>query len=328
MTWEESEKRIFLSRIYELKARKAYEQMEEEVKTALERYPSDPNFQVLLAEVHYRRGRRAQARTLLGSLEDCARHLAEFQALQATLQIEQRQYRQALESYRQAHSIRPSDFYLKRQADCLLHLGSHREAVALLRALPNSEQDRYALSSLARAYEAEGRIEEALACYDRVLELAPDNSFAASRALKLRAQGKQKEELEQEVDRMLRLPSKKQDCSLLKLKAEQLRDKGECAEAAQIYGKLAELAPEAERDFYRRSLAYTCYRGGLYEDAYPLLVRLVEENPDDPCLRNTLLAAARKLGRSRELAPFFRGLAGQSPAHRRLYGVARKLKNL
>ena len=70
MSCQVSRIRILLSRIYDLKRKRAYREMEEEVRIALDRYPSKPKLQVLLAEARWRLGRCREAQGLLNQLED------------------------------------------------------------------------------------------------------------------------------------------------------------------------------------------------------------------------------------------------------------------
>ena len=325
VSWQASETQILLSRIYNLKQESAYREMEEEVQIALDRYPSNPQFQVLLAEARWRLGRRPEAEQLLDQLENEARALPDFHALKGATQLARQEYQAALESFRIAYSLKASPFFVKRQADCLLHLRRYEEALALLRQLDRSRPDAYLLSSMARAYEGLGQKDEAIVCYDRILQLRPGDSFARSRRIKLKAAEKDGGTARGELDRMLRLPSRRQDSALLRVKADQLKAQGQFAKAAEIYQKLVDLASDGERDFFQRSLAFAYYKAELYEEAYPLLCQQFQQRPQDPYLRSSLLTAGKRLGRTQELADFLFGLARLTSANRFLFGVARKL---
>ncbi len=325
MDWNQSERRIFLSRIFALKQKRQFDEMEEEVQTALERFPSDAEFQVLLADALMHTGRASEAQKVLDDMGDSGQGLASYHAMQASLQFQHHRYKEALESFRCAHSIRPSEFYLKRQADCLLAMGRREQALALLVQLPGRDTDPYILGAMARAHEGLGNLEEARKCYEDVLRVSPGDSYAESRVLQLKASGKDEGTAEREVDRLLRMPSRKDDPALLEVKIQQLKKKGDYQGVAEIYSRLAQAGPENQRDFYRRSLAFAYYRAGMIVEAFALLRDLIEERPQDAYIRSTLVASARKLGRQKELAGFFFGLARKSPAHHHFFGVARKL---
>ena len=325
VSWQSSEIRILLSRIYELKRQRSYQGMEEEVRVALDRHPSNLRFQVLLAEARWSLGRRQEAQELLNQLEDRAQSLPDFHAFKGTTQLARKEYEGALESFRIAFSLKGSPFFLKRQADCLLGLGRHEQALALLGQLDRAHPDAYALSALARAYEGIGRVAEAMSCYEEILQLKPDNDFAKARLLKLKATKKDGKTVRKELDRMLRLPSSRRDSALLRVKADQLKAEGRYGEAAEIYRELVGLASGEDRDFFERSLAFAYYKAEIYEEAYPLLRQQFERRPQDPYLRSCLLTTGRRLGRTQELADFLFGLARQKSANHFLFGVARKL---
>lgn len=324
--WRESEKSIFLARIYRLKGQKAYPQMEEEAKAALERYPGEALFRLLLADAFHHQGRPGEAEAIVEDLQESAQQLALFHALRGDLQVRHKDFTGALESFRQAQTLQDSPYYVKRQADCLLQLGRFAEALANLRRLPPDEDDPYLWNSLARAYEGLGELPKAEECYGRLLKLQPGNSFARAAMLRLKSSGREEAAVEKELDRMLRMPSRRDDPALLRLKADQLKKQGRFEEAARLYAQLVESSAGPDSEFYWRLLAFAHHKAGNAQEAYPLLCRLVEKNALDSYARNALITAGRKLGRGRELVDFFLTLARQSEANRPLFGVARKLR--
>ncbi len=325
MDWRESEKGIFLSRIYDLKRRRQFERFEEEIQTALERYPDDARFRVLLAEAHWARGRRGQAEALVAEIADSAQSIDSFHSLKATIQMARRQYPAALESYRSAHALKPGPFYLKRQADCLLQLKRFDEAWGILQSLAQQE-DIYWLGAAARAMEGMGRPREAERHYRRILELSPQDSYARAQLLKLSMAEAEPETADREVDRMLRVPSRRNDAALLRVKADQLRARGSHREASEIYQKLVDLASGREKAFYKRLLAFSYYKAGMDEQAHPLLLELVRERPRDSYLRSTLIALARRRKDLAAVADFFAQLARETPTNEFLFGVAQKIR--
>lgn len=324
MGWRDSEKRIFLSKIYELKKRRDYPRMEEEVQTALDRHPGDLRFKELLAEANWALGRRSQAAALLREIEEKAVQRDSFQSLKGTMQLAAGKSEAALESFRAAYALRSQPFYLKRQADCLLQLKRFEDAWALLRRLPDQD-DPYCLGASARALEGMGRIEEARRLYQKILDRTPGDNFARSRLLRLSVKSRDESDPVAEVDRMLRLPSRRNDKALLKLKADQLRERSRFEEAAEVYEKLALLTSGKERVFFRRQLAFSCYKARLDDKAYPLLLELVEAEPRDAYLRSTLIGLAKRRGSVSEVAGFLAGLARKASSNAFLWGIVKKL---
>ncbi|MEE8587448.1 MAG: tetratricopeptide repeat protein, partial [Acidobacteriota bacterium] len=217
-------------------------------------------------------------------------------------------------------------FYLKRQADSLISLKRYPEAFALLKQLDDRDTNPFILSSLARCHEGLGQNEEARRCYQALLRIRPGDDFASSRLLQLKVEEKRPEEAEQELDRMLRVPSRRDDPALLKVKAEQMKKRGDFAAAADIYSRLAEGCDSGQRLFYQRMSAFALNKAGRSEEAWAAFRKLIDKDPGDHYVRSALISAARKLGRDAELAEFFESLARQSPANRPLFGVARKIR--
>ncbi len=324
MNWRNSEKRILLSRIFELRHKKAFREMQEEVETALDRYPDDVLFQTLLVESWWLSGREVEAMAALDDLEEKAQQLDKFQSLKGSMLDRQGRHEKALEAYRSAHSLRPSAFYLKRQADCLLHLKRHREALALLRRCP--DDDPYVLGALGRAWEGLDEREQALQAYKKILQIQPDDSYARSQLLRLRVEGKEDTNALRELDRMLRVPSRKNDPALLKVKADALKKQGDFGAAADAYKELVLQTRGPQKHFYRKAQAFAAYRAGRDEEAFSLLIELTGESPKDAYLRSSLISLARRTGRVSEVAHHFDELARRGPAYRFLFGVSRKLR--
>lgn len=324
MSWESSEKRIFFSRIFTMKRQRRFQDMEEEIRAGLERFPDEIRFEVLLADAFWHQGKQSQAAGLLESLAGRAENLADYHTLLGNVNAGRKKFQEALEAFRLAASLKPSPFLIKRQADCLIGLKRFDEALALLKQLPAEERDVYVLGAMGRACEALNQGPEAQECYSEILRRQPDNQFARSRLVRLKLSHRGGK-AEGEVQKMLRVPSRRDDPVLLKLRAEQLEAKRCFDEACQIYRELMEKDTPGNRESHRRNLAFTSYRGKMYDQAYPLLLELFEQNPADPYIRNTLVAAARRLGRTQEVIERFFSLARQSPAHRFLYGAARSL---
>ncbi|MFQ5739562.1 MAG: tetratricopeptide repeat protein [Acidobacteriota bacterium] len=325
MGWEASEKSIFLSRIFEFKRQRDYLKMEQEIETALDRYPSELQFKVLLAEAYWFSGRCPEAKLLLEELEESAQHLHGFQGLKGTVEMASGAPQKALEAFRSAYALKTSPFYLKRQADCLIRLHRYDEALALLRQGPG-QPDVYVLGAMARAYEGLDRVKEAQDCYQSILRARPGDPYAKSHLLKLKVAATERPQAEEELNRMLRLPSHRDDVALLRVKADHLKDEGRFAEAAETYGKIVDLSEGKERDFFSRAVAFAYYRAGMDQKAYSCLIRLVETHPQDAYVRSALISVARKLDRLQELIDFLRDQARRRPADRFLFGVARKLQ--
>ncbi len=84
------------------------------------------------------------------------------------------QYEKALKIYRRFQD----DKSLKRQSECLLHLGQVQPAKKILTALLNKDSsDVYVLSKLAYVYRYEYRYRQALLLYDKLISLDSTNSI-------------------------------------------------------------------------------------------------------------------------------------------------------
>lgn len=317
---------MHLSRIFESKRQADYEKMDEEVRAAMEVFPADVQLQVLMAEVRWREGRTTEAESILQGLASEGCQSPEYFGLVGEIELGRRKPKPALEAFRQAAAFSDSEFYRKRQAECLLRLKRYEEALALWRSLNRDDRDPYILGGLARALEGLGELDQARNLYRAIQEIRPDDSFARNRLMKLELNRKHPEAAEREVQRILDIPSRQNDAFTLTAHAEQLKRLKRFAEAADVYEKLVGSASMPERSHYLRALAFSLYRADRLEKAFPIFLELFEGDPTDPYLRTTLISIGRRLKQESRLAEFFFALARKDPANRFLFGVARKLK--
>jgi len=131
------------------------------------------------------------------------------------------------------------------------------EAVAVVAANPEMP---WAHTAAGKIYSRFGLREEALAAIDRAIELAPDGGFYVDRS-QVRERTDWAARLADIDEQLRRMPN---DMSALFARAELLTDKGDHADAAEVYSRVLETQEESPEVLHSRGLAL--WRSGRRED--------------------------------------------------------------
>jgi tetratricopeptide (TPR) repeat protein len=127
----------------------------------------------------------------------------------------------------------------------------------------------------------------------------------------------------EELRRLLRVPSQARNPhlhdELARLLAAEGDDAGALAAARQAF------ALEPASRLFRRRLAFALVRAREDREAVELLERCLEDEPEDPALNRSYVAARRRLGQLDEAHGFYRRLLQSHPEARKVFGWLRKV---
>jgi tetratricopeptide (TPR) repeat protein len=204
-----------------------------------------------------------------------------------------KRYEVAEERLRESDRIHPHDRTRRQIGKALTQLGRLEAAEPILLDLVDRHPE--CRIDLAWLYERRETPERALEELDLYLKSRPDDRFAASQRLRLRAEALGLAEIRQEVETLCEL-GEDVPGEFLPRYCESLVHDGEFAELRRF---VAERANSLE-PYVASRMAWQCYRLAVWDVALDLFLRALPVKRHDEKLVTTMLAAARRCGREAE----------------------------
>ena len=276
-----------LTRIQELKRDGKYGEAEKEIQKELQLAPGDLLLKTSLADLYLRQDRPAEARIL--AEEVLARDPRHPQALSilGDFFLAEKSFREALEYFRQASLRDPRPYLHFKIARALKELGKLPEALEELENVLVVKRDHLPfLKEKALTLNRMKRFDEALACYERIQTIRPDDPFVQKEILRLRSRTRPKDQVLKELTAVMGMESKKDNPQMHGLLAQKLKDSGMVREAAAEYKAAADLEPG--NSFFLKQEGFCHYRLKEYPEAIRCLTQAFRKDPSDFVVRKTL----------------------------------------
>lgn len=301
------------------------EEAEAELKEAMDEAPGHPLPRASLARVYLQQNRVREAKLLAEEiLLDYPRHAYALTVL-GDIHFREGRLEEALEVYSQAAQTDHGAYLVWRIARTLRAMKRYAEAIERIEErLAKQPEDPKLLVEMALCLQQTGRIDEAVAVYEKVRQLMPHNEFAREQLLRLRARGREPAAVVRELETMSRMSSQKDCPGVQAALAEKLKEAGRPREAARAYHEAWRLNPQ--RLFYLKQEGYCHHRAGDEEAALQCLLQAVREDPDDPAVRNTLEKIYSIKGSPEDFVALLEALHERYPQNGRLIGVLKKAR--
>jgi tetratricopeptide (TPR) repeat protein len=317
--------RIKWERARDLRKRGEFLEAEVELKEALEEDPDHALLMASLAEVLRRQDRIAEARILVDSV--LSRDPQDARALSVLGEILVREERldEALQCFRQAAQKDPKPYLTLRIARTLKDMERLEAALEVLDSvLVGDRENPSFLKERALVLNRMGRGEEALDLYEKLAVQDPKDDFVRKEIYRLKGAGRPHEEMIQELQKVLSLPSRKDDPQLHGLLAQKLREGGRHGEAAQQFHEAWRLAPD--NLYFLKQEGFCHYKQGDDDRALQALGEAFRRDPSDYRVRTTL----EKIYSNQKDMPAFADLLEEvlkaHPHHVKLVGILRKVR--
>ncbi len=227
-----------------------------------------------------------------------------------------KQYAAAEERLRESHCIYPHWRSVWLLGKTLTQQGKLDEAHTILESLLPEHAECYL--DMAWLWERKQEYGRALDAVESYLREHPNNAWAQSQRVRLRARALDPQQLVEEADALLGLGEELPE-SVLPQYCEALFRTGQRAEVQQLIG-------ERRRGLGVRlatSIGWTCYRFQAYDLAFQLFVDTLATNRGNAKFLAALELAATRSGRIAELISLYETHA---PQERRLYGRLHHLR--
>lgn len=242
-------------------------------------------------------------------------------ALKGRCLFERGEYEEALVYLEGALAAKEDDYLRLLAARSYFKLEQYEKARALAEAVVTQGLRVRQLELLAEIYRKEGQSERAMAAYEEILRLQPDNRFIRAQLLRLKTEAKDPARAASELGRMTKVAGYADDPYLHLLRGDKLKAGGQLEEALAAYRQARALAPGNQKALTQE--AFTLNALGRHEEAIPLLAEALKRDPDDYPVRSAYVAACERAGRLPEAREFLSGLA--AAGHPKLWGIVKKI---
>ena len=320
-----SELRRLVSSLRSLIASRSLAEAEEQALESLRSFPESAELLALAAGIERRLKKLDEAQSLL----DRARRLDPFHEAvlseTAELAFEARDFEKAAERYRELVDRRPNRYHYSRLVMAKSKLGASSDAAAIARAaLEIFPDDPWLLRGLAAAEAREGRIEEAVTAYEKLLSVEPNDRFAYKELMRLKTEGDKPEDAAEALQGLMRTGGRDKNPHLKTLAADRLRKAGKLLEALREYEAALELQPGSP--YVLAQLGFLQKKLGREEEAVDTLSRAFVASPSDVYVRRSLESLLKKRN---ELPRFFELVSQaltRNPEVKSLYGIRKRLE--
>ena len=328
MDWPESEIRQRVTRSKRLLNARDWQEAEKEIEEGLAFHPENAVLLALAADLCRKIKKLAEAESYLRRAEAADPTHEQVMSVGADLAFDRRDFEKAAALYRQLLDRRPSSYHTSRYVQALNRLERCEEsAQAARQGLERYPDDPWLTGGLAAAEAKRGRIKEASALYERLLELKPKDRFAYKELMRLRTADAPADEAADALKGLMRSGDRGKNPHLKTLAADRLRSAGRFQEAIAEYKASLALGPGDP--YALRQLGF-CYRKlGQNDEAFEILRKAFITDPANRYVRTGLQSLCRETDRLGELAELVEDALRLHPEEKTLFGMRNKLqKNL
>lgn len=312
-------------RIRVLKESGNFEEAKKEIQEGLRQNPDHILLKISLADLYLRQGLLTEGRILA---EEVLAHDPQHPQALAVLGdffLKEHSPGQALECFRQASFRDPRPYLHLKIARALKEMEKFPEALDELEKVLVVQRDNLPfLKEKALILNRAKRFDEALACYERIQDLRPDDRFVQKEILRLRGRNRPKSQVLKELTTVIGMESKKDNPQMHGLLAQKLKDAGMIREAAAEYKAAVSLDPE--NYYFLKQEGFCHYRLKEYPQAIRCLADAFRHDPSDYVVRKTL----KKIYEAQGDLPNFLKLLGealrQHPHNKTLLGTIKKVR--
>jgi tetratricopeptide (TPR) repeat protein len=308
-----------------LRKKGAFQDAEEELKAALEEQPDHPLLKASLAQLYLRQDRLKEARILVESILSMEPEYVQGLYVLGEIYLCEDNMDDALRCFRQASQKDPRPYLLHSVVKTLRKMGHYDEALeAVDSALISHRDSLRLLKEKALILDRMKLPDEALRTYERIKELHPDDPYTAKAIYKLRSLRRPDEEVIRELEKVLSLPSRRDNAQLHGLLGEKLKKSGRPAQAAEAFKRASELAPN--NLFFQKQEGYCRYQLKEYPEAVRLLGEAFRKDPTDYILKSTLRRIHSSIGDMDGFVQLLEDILKEHPHNVKIMGTLRGLK--
>jgi tetratricopeptide (TPR) repeat protein len=317
--------RIKWERAMDLRKEGEYHEAERELAEALDQQPENLLLRSSLAEVYLRQERTLEAKMLADAILSEDPRYPKALYILGEVFLRQERPDEALQCFRQASEGDKRPYLLLRVAKTLREMGRYEEALETLDSVLLHQKDNpYFLKEKALVLNRLKQYDEALKAYERVRKLDPKDSFVRKEVVRLKGRQRLDKATIEELEKVVKLPSGKNDAQLRGLLGKKLKDAGRLQEAAaqfQIAGRL-----DPDNPFFLKQEGFCHYQLGEYDKAIECLGQALRKDPNDFYVKVTLKKIYSAAGNIRGLMELLEAVLKDHPQNVKLLGTLKGLK--
>ena len=309
----------------DFRKRGQFREAEDELKEALDEQPESPALRASLAQVYLMQERLLEARVLAESILAEDPQYPEALYVMGEIFFRQERMEEALQYYRQAALKDKRPYITLRVARTLRRMEQYEEALDTLDSLLLHQKDnRYFLKEKALVLNRMKHSEAALAVYEDLRRLDPDDSFVRKEIVRLRGEDRSRESTIEELEKVVRLPSQKDDAQMHGLLGQKLKEAGRLREAAAAFHEAGKMAPE--NSYFAKQEGFCYYGLGEYPEAAEYLSRAFQKDPYDYYVKGTLKKIYTSTGRTKDFIDLLEKTLKEHPENVKLMGTLHGMK--
>jgi len=265
----------------------AFQDAEKELLEALEEEPNQPLLKCSLADLYLRQDKVVEAKLLAEEVLSLEPNFSRALFVLGEIYSREGRLDEALQCFRQAAGSKPTPYVLVRIARTLREMKRYGEALETLDGILVKEKENpIALKEKAVLLNRMKRREEALALYEKLRKLTPEDSFVRGEIYRLKGMKRPRQDNIRELEKVLAVSSAKDEPHLHGLLAENLKKAGRLKEAAEEFHAAWQLS--SGNLFYLKQKGFCLYRLGEYEGSIQALGQAFREDPADHFVKTTL----------------------------------------
>jgi tetratricopeptide (TPR) repeat protein len=312
-------------RAKELRRQGKLGEAEGEILEALDEAPDNPLLKSSLAHIYLRQERLLEAKHLVEEI--LAEEPLSSQALvvRGEIAFKEKNFLDALQDFRHASQSDPRPYLKLRIARTLRELTRYREALDTLNAsLITYRDDPGLLKEKALILNRLQRREEAKELYEKLRTLNPQDPFVQKEILRLKAFSRSDDQVIQELQTVVKIPSKGDNPQLHGLLAQKLKAAGQVREAAAEYRTASQMEPD--NPYFSKQQGFCHYMLGEYDEALECLTAAFRRDSSDFYVKGTLEKIYTTQGRLGEFLSLLEEVHLRHPHNVKLLGTIKKLK--
>jgi tetratricopeptide (TPR) repeat protein len=312
-------------RAKELKSQGKLEEAEREILEALDEAPDHSLLRSSLAHIYLRQGRLLEAKHLVGEILAKEPAFSLALVVRGEIAFKEKNYEDALQDFRHASQSDPRPYLKLRIARTLRELNRYSEALDTLNTSLVAYRDEPGLlKEKALILNRLQRWQKAMDLYEKLRTLNPQDHFVQKEILRLKALSRSDEQVIEELQTVVKIPSKGDNPQLHGLLAQKLKAAGQVREAAAEYRTASQMEPD--NPYFSKQQGFCHYKLGEYDKALECLTSAFRQDSTDFYVRVTLEKIYASQGRLGEFLAFLEEVYLQHPHNVKLLGTIKKLK--
>jgi Flp pilus assembly protein TadD len=296
-----------------------------EFERALESEPDNHFILSHLAHIYQQQGKLEEASRLIDRALKASPANPFAHSIKGEILFQRGNMEDAAAIFEEVLNLKPDDAYAHSKLGVIYRKQDRtEEAMSVLnRGLEISPADPSLHHALGDVYSQSGKDEEAVAEYQKAVDLDPEDEYAFRGLLSSRAKGRDAKSIISQLQKILKIPLRRQNPHLHALLAKYLRQEKQYEEAAAELRESVKLRPRSL--YFQVQLAFCYSKLGQYSRVIELLEPIHRVRQRDPLITKALAKAYAGVGRIEDARRLLIGILHIYPNDRSLRSTLMRL---